>query len=68
MHLHWNKINNKKGLPLANLLALSPTTSLISTAKLIFGGNTNPATRISALSGLNLATFPWLAGILLFGP
>jgi hypothetical protein len=67
MRLHWNKINSEKGLPLADLLALSPTTHITGTAQLIFRRDTKPATRIGALARLCLTTFPWLAGILLFG-
>ncbi|KAK0627904.1 hypothetical protein B0T14DRAFT_422946 [Immersiella caudata] len=64
--LHWNKMANEKGLLLANLLAFSPTTSLMGTAQLIVGKHTKPSTRIYTLARLCLTTFPWVAGILLF--
>ncbi|KAK4445479.1 hypothetical protein QBC34DRAFT_472396 [Podospora aff. communis PSN243] len=66
MRLHWNKISRDKGLPLADLLALSPTTSLMGTARLIAGKHTKLGTRVGAFARLCLTTFPWLAGILLF--
>ena len=65
--LHWNKMANEKGLLLANLLAFSPTTSLMGTAQLIVGKHTKLSTSACALARLCLTTFPWVAGILLFG-
>lgn len=65
--LHWNRINHEKGLPLADLLALSPTTDFMGTAQLIFSGTSKPGTRVGALARLCLTVFPGLAGILLFG-
>ena len=57
----------KRELLLANLLAFSPTTSLMGTAQLIFGKHTKLSTRARTLARLCLTTFPWVAGILLFG-
>jgi len=67
--LHWNKMASNKGagLLLANLLAFSPTTSLMGTAQLIAGKHTRMSTRVCALARLSLTIFPWFAGILLFG-
>lgn len=67
MRLHWNKTNSKNGLRLTDLLALSSTTSLLGTVQLIVSGSTKASTRIGALGRLCLTSFPWLAGILLFG-
>jgi len=65
--LHWNRINNEKGLPLPDLLALSPTTSFMGTIRLVFGANAKMGTRVSAFTRALLTMLPPLAGILLFG-
>ncbi|KAK1836854.1 hypothetical protein QBC39DRAFT_429866 [Podospora conica] len=64
--LHWNKINDEKGLPLSDLLALSPTTSFMGTARLVLGARTSAATRLRALARVFLTVLPSIAGILLF--
>ncbi|KAK1757960.1 hypothetical protein QBC47DRAFT_295213 [Echria macrotheca] len=66
MRLHWREMHKDGGLQLADLLALSPTTSLLGTIRIVFSGHLKSSTRMWAIARTLLTTLPWIAGVLLF--
>jgi MFS family permease len=49
MQLHWSKMHRKKGLRLIDLLALSPTTPLSGTIRIILSRHSKQTARVWAI-------------------
>ena len=65
--MHWRGMHAKEGIKLINLIALSPTTQLSGTIRVMMSSRSGAAARIWATLRLCLTALPWLGGVLLFG-